>query len=363
MEHINITDKFCITENVTNVSRYGNGHINDTFLVATDTEKRYILQRINRNVFKKPEDVMKNIINVTEYLKDHLTQGMKTLTLVHCKDNNKFYVDENGDFWRMYDFIEDAVSLELPESENDFYQSAVAFGSFQSMLKDFPADTLCETIPLFHNTPNRYKNFIEAFENDPFDRVKTALPEIAFVKNREEFYSILEKEYVSGRLPLKVTHNDTKLNNVMLDFDTRKPVCVIDLDTIMPGYSVNDFGDSIRFGASTAAEDEKDLDKVHFDIELYRIYAKGFLEGSKGTLTEAEKELLPIGAKMMTIECGMRFLTDYLLGDTYFKTSYPEHNLIRCRTQFKLVSEMESKWKEMNEIIKKASKESIIKSL
>lgn len=318
----------------------------------TTSDKRYILQRINRNVFKNPEKVMQNIINVTEYLKENLTDGMKTLTLVSCKDNQKYYIDTDGNYWRMYDFIEDAVSLELPESENDFYQSAVAFGSFQNMLKDYPAETLSETIPLFHNTPNRYKNFIEAVEKDPFDRVKSALPEIEFVKDREDFYGILEKEYESGRLPLKVTHNDTKLNNVMLDSKTRKPVCVIDLDTIMPGYSVNDFGDSIRFGASTAAEDEKNLDKVHFDIELYKTYTKGFLEGCKGTLTDVEKELLPVGAKMMTIECGMRFLTDYILGDTYFKTSYPEHNLIRCRTQFKLVSEMDDKWEEMYKIIK-----------
>ena len=180
-----------------------------------------------------------------------------------------------------------------------------------------------------------------------------ALEEIDFVNNRKDFMSLLEDSYKEGKLPLKVTHNDTKMNNVMLDKDTREPVCVVDLDTIMPGYSVNDFGDSIRFGASTAAEDEKDLSKVHFDIKLFETYTRGFLKGCGGTLTQGEIDLLPAGAKMMTLECGMRFLTDYIDGDTYFKTSYPEHNLVRCRTQFRLVEEMEQHWDEMLEIVRK----------
>ena len=193
---------------------------------------------------------------------------------------------------------------------------------------------------------------MEAVEADPLKRAKNAEKEIAFVNKRRDFFDILEKSHSEGELPLKVTHNDTKLNNVMLDEKTRMPICVIDLDTVMPGYSVNDFGDSIRFGASTAAEDEKDISKVHFDINLFKIYTKGFLDGCDGTLTDCERRLLPVGAKMMTIECGMRFLTDYLLGDTYFKTDYPEHNLVRSRTQFKLVSEMEKMWPEMEQIVK-----------
>lgn len=328
------------------IIRYGNGHINDTYLITASSGTKYILQRVNGKVFKNPENVMKNIINVTAYLKEHLTGNMKTLTLVPCKSGEE-YLSAEGEVWRVYDFIENAVSLELPENENDFYQSAVAFGSFQNMLKDFPAEKLYETIPNFHNTPDRYKNFLTAVREDPLGRAKTALPEIDFVNSRRDFYGILESGRNSGRLPLKVTHNDTKLNNVMLDEKTRKPVCVIDLDTIMPGYSVNDFGDSIRFGASTAAEDEKELSKVHFDISLYKTYTAGFLAGCCGTLTDEERRLLPVGAKMMTAECGMRFLTDYLLGDTYFKTAYPEHNLVRCRTQFKLVKEMEENWAEM----------------
>ena len=352
MNAFDVSGLFSTQTDAVSVKPYGNGHINSTFLVTVQSGKRYILQKVNGRVFKNPEQVMQNIIKVTEYLRSRLSGAMKTLTLVELKNGKKYFTDENGEIWRMYDFIENAVSLELPETENDFYQSAVAFGTFQNMLKDFPANELYETIPDFHNTPVRYTAFLEAVEADPLKRAKNAEKEIAFVNKRRDFFDILEKSHSEGELPLKVTHNDTKLNNVMLDEKTRMPICVIDLDTVMPGYSVNDFGDSIRFGASTAAEDEKDISKVHFDINLFKIYTKGFLDGCDGTLTDCERRLLPVGAKMMTIECGMRFLTDYLLGDTYFKTDYPEHNLVRSRTQFKLVSEMEKMWSEMEQIVR-----------
>ena len=352
MNAFDVSGLFSTQTDAVSVKPYGNGHINSTFLVTAQSGKRYILQKVNGRVFKNPEQVMQNIIKVTEYLRSRLSGAMKTLTLVELKNGKKYFTDENGEIWRMYDFIENAVSLELPETENDFYQIAVAFGTFQNMLKDFPANELYETIPDFHNTPVRYTAFLEAVEADPLKRAKNAEKEIAFVNERRDFFDILEKSHSEGELPLKVTHNDTKLNNVMLDEKTRMPICVIDLDTVMPGYSVNDFGDSIRFGASTAAEDEKDISKVHFDINLFKIYTKGFLDGCDGTLTDCERRLLPVGAKMMTIECGMRFLTDYLLGDTYFKTDYPEHNLVRSRTQFKLVSEMEKMWSEMEQIVK-----------
>ena len=347
MNYSEIAKEFVISGEIANIKPFGSGHINDTFLITDENGHKYVLQKVNGNVFKKPERVMKNIIGITDYLHKHSKNGMKTLEFVNCKNGKKYYKAPSGDVWRVYCYIENAVSLELPETENDFYQSAVAFGAFQNMLKDFPASELYETIPNFHNTPLRFKSFIEAAELNPMNRAKNALPEIEFIKARKSFCSTLEESRKNGDLPLKVTHNDTKLNNVMLDKDTREPVCVIDLDTVMPGYSVNDFGDSIRFGASTAAEDEKDLSKVHFDINLYNTYAKGFLFGCGGTLTESERRLLPVGAKMMTLECGMRFLTDYLLGDTYFKTAYPEHNLVRCRTQLKLVSEMEKHEREM----------------
>ncbi len=223
------------------------------------------------------------------------------------------------------------------------------------MLKDFPAETLSETIVNFHNTKDRYRIFRETLAADPHGRAKNVQAEIEFALARAEEASILVDQQAAGLLPTRVTHNDTKLNNVMLDAETKKALCVIDLDTVMPGLSVYDFGDSIRFGASTAAEDEKDLSKVEMNLELFRIYARGFLQECPG-LTDQERKMMPMGAKMMTLECGVRFLTDYLDGDNYFKTHYDGHNLDRCRTQFKLVSDMEQKWAEMERIIEEETK-------
>jgi Ser/Thr protein kinase RdoA (MazF antagonist) len=232
----------------------------------------------------------------------------------------------------------------------------VAFGHFQYLLRDFPADTLFETIKNFHNTPDRYRLLMEAVKEDRCGRLFGVKREVEFAMEREEFCKTLEIAHSEGRLPLRVTHNDTKLNNILFDDETDEALCVIDLDTIMPGYSVNDFGDSIRFGATTALEDETDLSKVNFDISLYELYVKGFIEGAMGGLTPSELELLPIGAIMMTLECGMRFLTDYLQGDTYFRTSRPSHNLDRARNQFKLVKDMEAALPEMQKIVKKYAK-------
>ena len=330
---------------------YGNGHINDTFLVTSES-KRYILQRINTNVFKKPKEVMHNIELVTDYLKTKTNDERRVLSLVRAKDGLAYHVDAEGNFWRLYDFVEDSLCLEAPESKEDFYQSAIAFGEFQKLLIDFPTEKLFETIVNFHNTPDRYKKFLDAVERDPLGRAASVEKEIEFVKQRKDFCEVLFNANKQGKLPFRVTHNDTKLNNVMLDAKTRTALCVIDLDTIMLGFSVNDFGDSIRFGASTATDDEPDLDKVSMDIELFETYAKGFIKGCGGLLMDSEVMLLPEGAKMMTLECGMRFLTDYLEGDTYFKIKYPTQNLNRCHTQFKLVYDMETKWDQMKKIIK-----------
>ena len=342
---------------VTGCAPYGNGHINDTFLVnskkSDGSPKRYILQAINTNVFKKPEQVMHNIEKVTSFLKTRESDQRRVMSLVYTKNGAAYHTDSEGRCWRLYDFIEDSLCLDLPETPEDFYQSAVAFGQFQNYLNEFPVSELFETIPDFHNTPDRYRKFLNAVEADVCGRAKDVAGEIDFVMERANFYSVLYDAQKEGKIPFRVTHNDTKINNVMLDSKTRTALCVIDLDTIMPGFSVNDFGDSIRFGASTAAEDEKDLDKVWMDLDLFESYAKGFLKGCGGLLTKDEIELMPEGAKMMTIECGMRFLTDYLEGDTYFKTKYPEHNLDRCHTQFKLVADMEEKWDEMKAIVKK----------
>ena len=351
--------KFNLCGDVRGFIPYGNGHINDTFKVVCDngaTDREYILQAVNNNVFKEPEKVMENIEKVTKYLRPFVKEDREVLTLVPTLDGKTFYKDENGYFWRMYDFITDSVCIDRVESDEDFYQSAVAFGNFQRMLSNFPAETLHETIPNFHNTPSRYNDFLKALEEDKCGRAAGVKEEIEFIKARKDFYSILIDSNKDGVLPLRVSHNDTKSNNVMLDAKTRRPLCVIDLDTIMPGFSVTDFGDSIRFGANTAAEDEKDLTKVNLDLHLFEIYAKGFLEGCGGQLLDSEIMLLPEGSKMMTIECGMRFLADYLAGDTYFKTHYPEHNLDRCRTQLKLVAEMEKNWDEMKNIVKQYCK-------
>ncbi|MBE6727574.1 MAG: aminoglycoside phosphotransferase family protein [Ruminococcaceae bacterium] len=348
--------RFAICSEPLECSPYGNGHINSTFLLVCDdngNRRRYILQSVNTNVFKKPEQVMQNIEKVTEYLRPGAKEHREIMTLIPTKDGKSCYVDEDGKCWRIYDFIEDSICLEHPESTEDFRQCAVAFGKFQRDLSRFPADSLFETIPDFHNTPKRFADFLQAVENDAVGRAAFVKEEIQFLKDRVDFYSVLYNANKAGVLPLRVTHNDTKSNNVMLDAKTRKALCVIDLDTIMPGFSVTDFGDAIRFGASTAAEDEKDLSKVSLDLEMFDIYTKGYLEGCGGQLSREEIMLMPEGAKMMTIECGMRFLTDYLNGDTYFKTAYAEHNLDRCHTQLKLVADMEEKWDEMKKIVEK----------
>lgn len=339
---------------------YGNGHINDTFYVVCDlkdgNEIKYIIQSINTLVFKTPEHVMHNIEKVTDFLIAKNPDRRSVLRLIKTYNGNTYYKDRKGNYWRMYEFINNSVCLDQPESLEDFYQCAVAFGRFQRDLCTFPADSLYETIADFHNTPKRYQDFLKAVEEDKCGRAKDVQDEINFIKERSDFYSVLLDICKEGKLPLRVSHNDTKINNSMLDKDTRKALCVIDLDTIMPGFSVTDFGDAIRFGANTAAEDEKDISKVKLDMQLFEIFAKGFLDGCEGQLIDSEIMLMPEGAKMMTIECGMRFLADYLEGDVYFRTAYKEHNLVRCRTQLKLVSEMEQRWQQMKKIVKKYCK-------
>ena len=336
----------------------GNGHINDTYRVAFEKDgevSRYSLQHMNRAVFEDPVSLMNNILQVTAFLKEKIkAQGgdpqRETLDFLCAEDGKPYFIDSYGEYWRAYHFIEDAYALEEISSPQDFYESAVAFGHFQKMLADFPADTLTETIAGFHDTRSRFTAFQKAVEQDVCQRAADVAGEIRFVRERYDVACILGDMQAEGKLPLRVTHNDTKSNNVLIDSATGKGLCVIDLDTVMPGLAVNDFGDSIRFGASTGAEDEKDLSKISCDMELYDIYTKGFLEGCGDTLTNTEIESLPIGAKVMTYECGMRFLTDYLSGDTYFKIDYPTHNLDRARTQFKLVWDMEQKWEKMKEI-------------
>ena len=344
-------EHFDVEIDPSSVTPFGGGHINDTYMISSENGEKYIIQAINTNVFKQPEKIMDNIRLVSEHISSKTDCENAVMRFIPTKSGRYYHPSSDNKVWRLYRFVP-AICLDFPENEKDFYECAYAFGEFQKNLSDFPADKLFETIPDFHNTPKRYETFRKAVEADICGRVDSVRSEIGFVIERESFYSVLFENFEAGNLPLRVTHNDTKSNNVLLDPETRKALCVIDLDTIMPGFSVNDFGDAIRFGASTAAEDEKDIGKVWMSLPMFKAYTEGFLAGVDGLLTDAEIELLPEGAKMMTIECGMRFLTDYLEGDVYFKTSYEGQNLDRARTQFKLVADMEEKWDEMKEIVR-----------
>ena len=347
---LNICGKFQTKGAALSCEPYGNGHINATYLVKTD-EEQYILQRINHHIFQDVPGLMRNVERVTAFLAEKDPDPRHSLHLVPAKDGAA-YVEAEGEFYRMYDFVHDSICLDAPETDEDFYQSAVAFGSFQRQLADFPASELTETIPRFHDTPNRYRALRAAIEKDALGRAASCREEIEFALTREADAAVMINLLAAGELPLRVTHNDTKLNNVMLDAKTRKPLCVIDLDTVMPGLAANDFGDSIRFGANTGAEDEKDLKKISLSLARYEAFARGFLEACGKALTPKEIETLPWGAKLMTLECGVRFLTDYLEGDTYFRIHRPEHNLDRTRTQFALVADMEKKWTQMCDIVK-----------
>ena len=346
-----IAARFAVNGSIAQCERYGSGHINETYLVITDRNARYILQKINDTVFRDVPALMENVAAVTRYLRARSNDPRRAMHLVETLDGATYTRDENGGWWRMYDFVSDSICLQAAETDEDFYQSAVAFGEFQRELADFPAHTLHETIAKFHDTRNRYLQFRKALAADLLGRAAAVQEEIAFVLAREADAGALMRLLEAGELPLRVTHNDTKLNNVLLDRATRKPLCVIDLDTVMPGLAAFDFGDSIRFGASTAAEDETDLSKVEMSLSLFETYARGFLSACGSALSPLERETLPLGAKLMTLECGVRFLTDYLSGDTYFRIHRPNHNLDRCRTQFKLVADMEQKQKQMQAII------------
>ena len=355
MQTENIVRAFKVKGDPISCKPFGSGHINHTLKIETDTGAEYVLQRINKHVFKNPEQLMENLAAVTKYLRKHEDDTRMALHFIRTHYNQYFYVDDHGDYWRMYDFV-GGFCLDMPETNADFYESALAFGHFQSMLADFPAETLHETIPEFHNTIDRYRQFKEVLKKDPCGRLAGVRNEVQFLKDREELAGTLQRMRESGELPLRVTHNDTKLNNVLLDRQTRKFLCVLDLDTVMPGLSLYDYGDSIRFGAATAEEDEWDLSKMTLDLERFEIYTKGYMEACP-TLTDKEVEMMPMGALIMTLEVGLRFLTDYIDGDHYFKIAYSDHNLVRARTQLRLVADMQSKWDEMNRIVAKVAKE------
>ena len=340
--------------------RYGCGHINDTFVVHTQPEdaccRRFILQRMSAAAFKHPDQLMDNIIGVTEYLGREVVRhggdrAREAMEVIRPKNGQDYYTDSQGGAWRLYPFVEGTICHQTADTPELFAASGRAFGRFQQLLKDYPADTLYETIPHFHDTEDRLAKFKAAVAEDKLGRVKDCRPEIDFVLSREKDCSVALDAQRAGKLPLRVTHNDTKLNNVLMDEKTGEGMCIIDLDTVMPGLVLYDFGDSIRFGANHCAEDETDLSKVSLDVDLFAVYTRAFLEGTGGSLTNEEIEYLPWGAKLMTLECGIRFLTDYLVGDEYFHIAREKHNLDRCRTQFKLVADMEARWAELEAIV------------
>ena len=334
------------------------GHINDTICVTYNKDGRdvrYILQRINTNVFTKPDELMENVANVTRYIADTVRAAggdpeRSTLKVFPTYDGKLCYHTEDGACMRVYNYVEDTFTLQSIDDPEDFRKAGEAFGAFQDMLADYPSDTLHETIPLFHDTVSRFEALRRAIEEDKAGRAADVQDEIAFALAREPDAHILLDLLHAGKLPLRVTHNDTKLNNVLFDKTTKRGICVVDLDTVMPGLSLYDFGDSIRFGANTAAEDEKDLSKVSLSLPLYRAYTEGYLSAAGKSLTAEEIAYLPFSGKLMTLECGIRFLTDHLNGDTYFHIAYPGHNLDRCRTQLRLVADMERKMDEMQQI-------------
>lgn len=330
---------------------FGNGHINRTFHVVCDNGSEYTLQKINRVAFHHPEQLIENIDAVTRFVSRKADFPQETIHLLNAEDGRKFYVDEDGEYWRAYSFIPGGLCLDMPRGTGDFYQAALAFGQFQQALSDFPAETLYETIPHFHDTVDRLAAFRTSVKEDKKGRAAEVQPEIEFILSRQETLGELCRLQTAGELPLRVTHNDTKLNNVLLDEVTGKARCVLDLDTVMPGLSACDFGDAVRFGASTALEDEKDLSKVHIDLNMYRAFLEGYLDACGDALTQKEIEVLPLGAKTMAGELATRFLKDYLDGDLYFATKYETHNLDRARTQLRLVAEMEDHWDEMQRIL------------
>jgi len=356
-----ILDRFLLPKGETEAEPFGNGHINDTLRVTVQAafgKRQFVLQHVNQYVFKKPVEVVENIAKVTAYLASVIrAEGGNpergTLTLVSARDGRPYVIDDKGELWRMYLMVEDTKSVDLPDTTELFRLCGSAFGRFQQQLGSFDASMLYETIVDFHNTPARYQQLEDAIARNDAGRLDSVANEVAFCRQYAKEVHTLTDALKNGEIPLRVTHNDTKINNVLLDNQTGEGVCVVDLDTVMPGLAAYDFGDSIRAGAGTAAEDDPDASKMTLNIEMFRAFAEGFLSECGAALNAREKELLPMGAKLMTLECGMRFLADHLNGDKYFKVHRENHNLDRARTQFALVRSMEAQWEAMQKVIAK----------
>ena len=347
-----VLEKFNISNGI---NTYGNGHINDTYCCEPS---KYILQRINTSIFKDPDALMENIENVTSFLREKIKAyggdpARETLTVIKTLDGKNCCKYDDDNVFRLYHFIPDTKTIEDDKTLEDIYNAGIGFGRFQRLLDDFPIDKLHETIADFHNTPKRVEALRNAIKADKAGRAASVKEEIEFALSDIDFTTKVTDGIRNGTIPLRVTHNDTKINNILFDNVTGEAVCVIDLDTVMPGSMLYDFGDALRMGGSTAAEAETDLSKVHFDTVCFERFAKGYLSETKSILTEAEAELLPMSIRLMTFECGIRFLTDHLEGDVYFKIHRENHNLDRARNQFKLCRELKEKEPELKEIIKR----------
>lgn len=352
-----ILQQFDLHGKVTGFEPFGNGHINWTYKVDIENGESFVLQRINVFVFNDPVGLMRNIDLLTKFMAEKVKDQREVLQLVKARNGNNFIVNEEGHYWRVYVFVKNSICYDKTPSTELFQECGAAFGRFQRSLADFPVSELIETIPNFHNTVARYSAFDAALNEDPLNRAKDVRTEIDFANAERPIANLFMDKIANQEVPLRVTHNDTKINNVLFDKDTHRGLCVVDLDTTMPGLAAWDFGDAIRYGANTGAEDEQDLDKISLDLNLFQAFAKGFCGKCKDYVTRPEIELCPAAAKLMTLETGLRFLTDYLNGDTYFKIAHPGHNVDRCRTQFKLVSDMNTKMDQMNAIIEKILQE------
>lgn len=361
MEFSDILSNFAINGEFISCEPYGSGLINRTYVAVYNEggkRVRYIVQRINTNLFKNVDGLMNNIKIVTEFNRAEIVKrggdpNRESLTLVPTENGGTYFRTEEGDCYRVYVFIENAKGYDVVEKPEHFYESAVAFGKFAMLLDRFDSSKLFEVLPDFHNTVKRFGNFKKSLEADKFNRAKDVKKEIEFALNREKITHTIVDLLASGKMPSRVTHNDTKLNNVLIDTRTDKAVSVIDLDTMMPGSICYDFGDSIRFGCNPCLEDTPETEKVIFNMPLFETYTKGYLSVFGDTITDIERKNLPMGAILMTYECGIRFLTDYLDGDVYFRKTREGQNIDRTRSQFKLVSDMEKRYDEMLSAVEK----------
>ena len=351
---------FSVLGTFASAAPYGSGHINDTYAVVCDqggTPIRYILQRINHTIFTNPEGLMDNIYRVTSHQQRKLRESgiveasRRALTLVPSCSGAPYHRDDDGNYWRLYIFVEHATGHDLIETPSQAEAAANAFGAFQQLLVDLPGAPLVETIPNFHNTPARFEALIRAIDEDKHNRAIQVQDALEFATSRKRDTEILLDLHKQGVIPSIVTHNDTKLNNVLLDNATGEGICVIDLDTVMPGLALYDFGDMVRTATNSAKEDEQDLSLIHMRMPIFEALAKGYLASARSFLGKAELQLLPFAGKLLTFECGIRFLTDYLNGDVYFKTHRPGQNMDRCRGQFKLVESIEQNTEAMQAVV------------